>query len=88
MELFESFFEDIFDLTFLQLDRVYIDIGKEICPQVSLLSTQQAQVGDEPQVYLPRRCCQEEYMRWMYDGQPPKTGQGQQWPANVAPEML
>ncbi len=76
MESFESFFEDVFDLSFLQLDRVYVDIGKEICPQVSLLSTQRAQVGDEPQVYLPRRCCQEEYMKWMYDGRPPKMGDG------------
>ena len=79
MEHFESFFEDVFDLTLVQLDRVYVDIGKEMCSQVSLLSTQRAQVGEEPQVYLPRRCCQEEYMRWMYDGRPPKMGDGQNY---------
>ena len=78
MEHFETFFEDLFDPAFVQLDRFYVDVGKEICPRVSLLALQQAHVGDEPQVYLPRRCCQEEYMRWMYDGQPPRKGKGWQ----------
>ena len=78
-EHFESFFEDVFDPAFVQLDRFYVDVGKEICPQVSLLVSQQAHVGEEAQVYLPRRCCQEEYMRWMYDGRPPKMGKGQQY---------
>ena len=79
MEPFECFVEDVFDLVYVQLDRVYVDIGEDICPQVSLLSTQQAQAGGEPQVYLPRWCYQEEYMRWMYDGRPPKMGDGQNY---------
>lgn len=79
MRFFQATFEDVIDPAFLQLDRFYIDIGKEICPEVSLLASQVPQFGEEPQVYVRRRCCLEEYMRWMYDGQPPKSGRGQMY---------
>lgn len=77
MEFFESFFDDIIDRTFIQLDRLYVDVGKEICPRVHMLSRQTPHIDDEAQVYVRRRCCLEEYMRWMYDGQPPRMGSGQ-----------
>ena len=77
MHFFQATFEDVLDPAFLQLDRCYVDIGKEVCPEVSLESSEVAHTGDEPQVYVRRRCCLEEYMRWMYDGQPPKSGRGQ-----------
>lgn len=37
MEYFESFLEDCLDLDFIEMDRLYVDIGKEICPQTSLV---------------------------------------------------
>ena len=79
MQFFQATFEDAIDPTFLQLERCYVDIGKEVCPEVSLLASQALQFGQEPQVYVHRRCCLEEYMRWMYNGQPPKSGRGQMY---------
>ena len=77
MEYFESFFEDHIDTAFVQLDRFYVDIGKEVCPQVHLLSHEVPHVDDEAQVYLRKRCCLEKYLQWMYDGRPPPPGDGQ-----------
>jgi hypothetical protein len=74
MEEFESYFEDLIDQAFVQLDRFYTDIGKEICAQISLLRRQEAHVGEEAQVYSWKRCCLEKYMMWMYDGEPPAAG--------------
>ena len=39
MEDFESYFEDVIDPAFVQRDHFYTDIRKDICPQVSLLSS-------------------------------------------------
>lgn len=77
MEHFESFFTDVMDPAFVQLDRFFVDIGKEVCPQVHRLSRQTLHVDEEPQVYLRKRCCLEKYIHWMYDGQPPGLGDGQ-----------
>ena len=77
MEYFQSFLEDVLDFSYVDKNRLYVDLGKEICPEVSLLSSQSQRVGDEPQVYLPKRCCEEQYMKWMYDDKPPKLGRGQ-----------
>jgi hypothetical protein len=74
MENFESYLERIVDLDFVHLDRLYVDLGKEICPRVSLLSSQRRHVGDEAQVYSWKRCCLEQCIRWMYDGEPPAEG--------------
>ena len=74
MEDFESYFEDVIDPAFVQRDHFYTDIGKDICPQVSLLRSQEAHVGEEARVYSWKRCCLEKYMMWMYDGQPPAVG--------------
>lgn len=52
MENFQSYFERVIDMDFVFQDRLYVDIGKEICPQISLLPLQQAHVGDEAQVYM------------------------------------
>ncbi len=71
LENFQAYFERIIDLDFVYLDRFYVDIGKEICPRVSLLPSQRGSIGDEAQVYLWKRCCLEHYIRWLYDGQPP-----------------
>lgn len=77
MQFFQTTFDDAIDPAFLELERCYVDIGKEVCPEVSLLASQALHCGQEPQVYVRRGCCLEEYMRWMYDGQPPKSGNGQ-----------
>lgn len=74
MENFQSYLERVIDLDFVYLNRLYIDIGKEICPRISLLSSERQRVGDEAQVYHWKRCCLEHYIRWMYDGQPPVNG--------------
>jgi hypothetical protein len=80
IENFQSYLERVVDLDFVYLDRLYVDIGKEICPRVSLLSSQRRHVGDEAQVYYWRRCCLEHYIYWMYDGQPPAaTAEGQRY---------
>jgi len=34
MENFESYFKRIVDVDFVYLDRLYVDLGKEICPRV------------------------------------------------------
>ena len=78
MDYFQSYLEDIIDLDFVQKDRLYVDLGKEICARVSLVQSQQQHIGDEAQVYLWKRCCLERYIKWMYDDQPPaKGGRGQ-----------
>lgn len=74
MENFESYLERVIDLNLVYLNRLYIDLGKEICPRVSLLSTQRRHIDDEAQVYSWKRCCLEHYIDWIYDGQPPATG--------------
>lgn len=37
IEHLQSFFEDVLDFSFVNTNRLYIDLGKEICPKVSLL---------------------------------------------------
>jgi hypothetical protein len=80
MEYFQSYLEDVLDLGYVELDRLYVDIGQEICPRPSILEGQGQAFDEEPQVYCWKRCCQEKYMKWMYDGQPPSArGPGQQY---------
>lgn len=80
IENFEAYFKRIIDLDCIDLDRFYVDLGKETCPRISLLASQQCHVGDEAQVYLWKRCCLEHYIREMYDGEPPaRNGQGQRY---------
>ena len=80
IENFQTYFERIIDVDFVFLDRFYVDMGKEICPRVSLLASQMGGVDDEPQVYVCKRCCLEHYMQWMYDGEPPAIhSQGQRY---------
>jgi hypothetical protein len=82
MENFESYFERVVDTTYVRLNKFFVDIGKEICPKVSLIPLQHAHVGDEAQVYSWKRCCLESYIKWMYDGEkttPSKGGPGQRF---------
>lgn len=79
MQYFETFLKDHLDLDFVELDRLYVDIGKEICPQSSLIKGQERHLDDEPQVYAWKRCCLERYMKWLYDDRPPIQGEGQQY---------
>jgi hypothetical protein len=58
---------------------LYVDLGKEICPRVSLLARQRGGIDDEAQVYLWKRCCLEKYIDWMYDGKSPAKGEGQRY---------
>lgn len=83
MENFKAYFERIVDLDFVHLNRFYVDLGKEICPHISLLRLQQMRFGDEAQVYCWKRCCLQHYMQWMYDGHPPAADtKGQQYYEN------
>lgn len=80
MEKFHSYLNSQIDLDLVFLDRLYIDIGKEICPYLGTVFTQRPPPGDVPQVYLWKRCCLEHYIHEMYDGEPPaKGGQGQRY---------
>ena len=80
MENFQSYLERVIDTELVFLDRFYVDIGKEICPYLGLLSSQQNSSVDAAQVYVWKRCCLEHYIREMYDGSPPKKGgQGQRY---------
>lgn len=79
MEHFQAFLEDCLDLSFVETSRLYVDISKEICPQTSLIGDQESHLDDEPQVYAWKRCCLEKYMKWMYDDQAPKKGEGQRY---------
>jgi hypothetical protein len=71
--------DDCLDLSFVEMGRLYVDIGKDICPQTSLIGDQESHVDDEPQVYAWKRCCLEKYIKWMYDGQAPKKAEGQRY---------
>jgi hypothetical protein len=71
MENFQVYLQRILDFDYVYLDQFYVDIGKEICPSVSLLPTQRRNTSDEAQVYSWKRCCLEHYLKWMYDGNPP-----------------
>jgi hypothetical protein len=79
MDYFQSFLEDCLDLDFVETDRLYVDVGKEICPRTSLIGDQERHLDDEPQVYAWKRCCLEKYIKWMYDDQAPKKGEGQRY---------
>ena len=79
MENFASYLERVVDLDFVQLERLYIDVGKEICNRVSRWPRQQGHIGDEAHVYMWKRCCLSKYMDWMYDGNPPPLGHGQMY---------
>jgi hypothetical protein len=71
---FQVYLDGILDLKHLSLDRFFVDIGKEICPPSSSVSSTIENVAVEPQVYSWRRCCLREYIRQLYDGQPPAIG--------------
>jgi hypothetical protein len=71
---FQSYFERIIDPDFVFLDRFYVDLGKEICPYLAFIPSQQNGPEHEAQVYLWKRCCLERYVHEMYDGKPPARG--------------
>jgi hypothetical protein len=71
MENFQIYLDRVIDLDFVYQDRLYVDLGKEICPCVNLLARQRRGVDDEAQVYSWKRCCLEKYIDCMYDGTPP-----------------
>ena len=48
LQNFELYFQQVLDNHFVQHDRFYVDIGKEICPNVSLSPSQHRQIDDEP----------------------------------------
>ncbi|KIV98358.1 uncharacterized protein PV09_09804 [Verruconis gallopava] len=79
MKNFQSYLERVLDMDYVYQDRLYVDIGKEICPRTGLLAYQRMNMDEEAQVYQWKRCCLESYMEWMYDGQAPGIGQGQRY---------
>ena len=77
LERFESYLDSILDIDQIDEDRLFVDIAKEVCPGVSLLANQVAGAVEQPQVYLWKRCCQEEHIRRMYGDRVPALGAGQ-----------
>ena len=72
---FDDYLNGVLDLDHVDLERLYIDIGKETCPRVSQLRHQPLATDDEAQVYLWKKCCLRSYIQWLYDGDrcnPPK----------------
>jgi hypothetical protein len=60
------------DNDYIDPDRVWIDIGKEVCARPSFLWYQDA--GDQQaETYLWRPCCLETYWHWSLHGCSPKT---------------
>jgi hypothetical protein len=74
LEHFETYLNEVLNLDHVFLDRLYVDVGKEICPEVGLLPTRPSHFGEQAQVYLWKRCCLQQGLRWMYDGEPPTRG--------------
>ena len=72
MENFRQYFERIMDLDYVFLERFFVEIGKEICPQVSLLAHQDTYTDDEAQVYLWKRCCLQHNLRWLQSEHAPR----------------
>lgn len=80
MENYQAYLETTLDIQFVDLDRFYVDVGKEICPRMAFLRAHTLGLDQEPQVYLWRRCCLEHYLHEMYEGRPPKkNGPGQRY---------
>jgi hypothetical protein len=80
MENFQSYFERVIDMDLIFRDRFYVDLGKEICPYLGLVPSQEYVLEDQAEVYLWKRCCLEHYIHNIYDGNPPaKGGQGQRY---------
>ena len=74
MENFDSYLQRVVDINYVYIERLYIDIGKEICPSASYLATQAIDASNEPQVYSWKRCCLRRYIQWMYNSTPPSAG--------------
>jgi hypothetical protein len=71
MENFESQFRSVVNFSYISSDRLFIDIAKEICPpKPSTLGS----LPTKGQTYLLRRCCLRAYLKWLYNGEIPKTG--------------
>lgn len=59
---FQVYLDGILNLKHLSLDRFFVDIGKEICPPLTTVSSANEIVAVELQVYSWRRCCLQEYI--------------------------
>lgn len=68
---FITIFLQLFDLDFIYKNRLYIDIGKEICPQASAVQYQSQSTTEQPYVLLWKKCCLESYLKWLYDDSHP-----------------
>ena len=47
IESLESYLNTVFDIRYVDYNRLYINLGKEICPGISLLPGQQRHVREE-----------------------------------------
>jgi hypothetical protein len=74
MTRFRTHFRELLDPAYLDHNRVYIDIAREDCPPDSSHPRQELLPDQEPQVYLLKRCCLAQCLRWLYDGNPPRHG--------------
>jgi len=73
MENFQSYLDFLIDLDYVHLDRFYLDLAKEICPENNL-DPDNPDPDNPAHIYSWKRCCLENYLNWIYDGNPPKLG--------------
>lgn len=74
IENFQAYLEQTLNLDHLECDQFFVDIGKEVCPPKSSLTSDDDAPHVEAQVYSWKRCCLEENLKQFYDGQPPSMG--------------
>ena len=67
MEDFITYLGRCLIMEHVQLQRLYVDIGKEVCPSTSLVRDDRPTLDEEPQVYLWKKCCLETYLRWLFE---------------------
>jgi hypothetical protein len=67
---FNSYLARVMDMDMVYLDRLYVDLGKEICPPDSFLPDQRVYEDEEPQMYLWKTCCLKSYIQWLNDDSP------------------
>ncbi|KAJ5102449.1 hypothetical protein N7532_002978 [Penicillium argentinense] len=76
LENFDRELHRTLDFSHVWHDRLYVDVGKEVCPPHVIPSEDTGGVPPhEPQTYLWRRCCLRHHLHQLYDGDVPKSNQ-------------
>lgn len=74
MDHFEIWLSTLIDMEYVDPDRFFVDLGKEICHSVSALIHQPLAFDEQPQIFLWKRCCLEKHAQNLYHGRPPAKG--------------